>query len=87
MCCVKSVRKIRIDCELEVEINKKWLGRIQTRLLDQVERPTLLNKEIVVKMINKLRILIVLDEPTSLQSPHTTEGSFLRMTLATLVII
>jgi hypothetical protein len=82
------MRKIGIDCELEVEVDKKWLGGVQTRLLDQVERPSLLHKEIVMKMIYKLWILLILDEPTTLQVvSHPAKRGFLAVALTTLVVI
>jgi hypothetical protein len=87
MTSLETMRKIRIDRELEVEVNKKWLGSIQTRLLDQVERSALLNKEIVMEMVNELRILFILDQPTTLQSPHPAEGGILTVALSTLVVI
>jgi hypothetical protein len=87
MSTVETVRKIGINCELEVEVDKKWLGRIQTRLLNKVERSALLDKEIVMEMVNKLRILLVLDQPTTLQSTHSTERGILAVALPTLVVI
>jgi hypothetical protein len=87
MTSLETMRKIRIDGELEVEVDKKWLGSIQTRLLDQVERSALLNKEVVMEMIDELRILLILDQPTTLQGPHAAEGGILTLPLPTLVVI
>jgi hypothetical protein len=81
------VRKIGIDCELEIEVDKKWLGSVQTWLLDQVERATLLDEEIVVEMINELRILLILDQPATPQVSHPAEGGILTVALSTLVVI
>jgi hypothetical protein len=81
------MRKIRINCELEVEVDKKWLGSIQTRLLDQVERSAFLDEEVVVEMIDELRIFLILDQPATLQGSHTTERSILTVALSTLVVI
>jgi hypothetical protein len=87
MTSLETMRKIRIDGELEVEVDKKWLGSIQTRLLNKVERSALLDKEIVMEMIDELRIFLILDQPTTLQGPHAAEGGILPVALSTLVVI
>jgi hypothetical protein len=40
-----------------------------------------------VKVVNKLRILLILDQPTTLQSSHSTEGGILAVALPTLVVV
>jgi hypothetical protein len=84
---VETMGKIGIDCELEVKVDKKRFGRIEARLLNQVERSALLNEEVVVVKIEELGILLVLDQPATLKSTHSTKRGFLALPLGTLVVI